>query len=248
MDSAQKLVLVTGSSSGIGRALVELLLRDDWHVVGVARRDPGIEHRRYTHRAADLSDLQSLGGLVDEAVGARLDGVERLGLVNNAALFGSLSWMRAVEATDLGRMYAVNSAAPQFLMGRFAKIRPAGSRLRIVNVSSGAAHSAYPGLGDYCATKAALRIAGQTLAAEFEEAGLQPDEAAVFSYEPGLVETDMQREARSTSPDHFPGHQTFNDFRAQGLLHRPEDVVGEMAAFLGADPDSWFTERRYGED
>jgi NAD(P)-dependent dehydrogenase (short-subunit alcohol dehydrogenase family) len=100
MDSAQKLVLVTGSSSGIGRALVDLLLRDDWHVVGLARRDPGIEHDRYTHHAADLSDLQSLPGLVDEAVGARLDGVERLGLVNNAALFGPLSWMRAVEATD----------------------------------------------------------------------------------------------------------------------------------------------------
>jgi benzil reductase ((S)-benzoin forming) len=145
-------------------------------------------------------------------------------------------------------MFAVNAAAPMYLMGLASGEVSETARLRIVNISSGAAHMPLPGLADYCATKAALRLAGRTLAAELERTGRQPREAAVLSYEPGLVDTAMQEEARGASAEDFPALEAFQRFAAEGQLHAPQDVVGEILVFLDSDPAEGFTERRFGED
>jgi NAD(P)-dependent dehydrogenase (short-subunit alcohol dehydrogenase family) len=120
--------------------------------------------------------------------------------------------------------------------------------LRIVNVSSGAAVRAFPGLADYCASKAALRMAGMALAEELAS-DLRPGgrraDAAVFSYEPGVVDTPMQAVARAPSAAEAPWVQPFKDFAAQGVLVRPEAVIGEIVDFVEGDADETFVERRY---
>ncbi|PIE76056.1 hypothetical protein CSA17_04250 [bacterium DOLJORAL78_65_58] len=130
-------------------------------------------------------------------------------------------------------------------MGWLVRNAPAGADLRIVNISSGAAHSPLPGLGDYSATKAALRLAGRTLAAELELEGRRPAQAAVFSYEPGLVDTHMQDVAREASPDLFPAHATFMKFAREDLLCAPRDVVVPIVEFLMGEPAAAFTESRF---
>ena len=50
------LIYITGSSSGLGKALAELLLEDNNNVVGIARRET-IQHERYTHYAIDLKEV-----------------------------------------------------------------------------------------------------------------------------------------------------------------------------------------------
>ena len=243
-----KLAIVTGTSSGIGLACARALLTEGWRVIGCARRDAPIEHENYAHHRVDLTDTGAYAGFRDavlDAIAGAQD-LERLGLVNNAALMGQLSWMREIDADDFAPMLTVNVAVPVDLAGALVKRRPDGVPLRVVNVSSGAAHSAYPGLGDYCATKAALRIAGQTLAAELATEDVAPRDVALLSYEPGLVETNMQKTARATDPKDFPGHATFKSFRDDGMLVEPEDTVVEMVRFLGIDPDEHFTETRYG--
>ena len=166
--------------------------------------------------------------------------------MNNAALIGSLAWLKEADANELARLFAVNAAAPIYLMGWLAKHPLAGTPIRIVNISSGAAHSPLPGLGDYSATKAALRLAGQTLAAELEMEGRTPAEAAVFSYEPGLVDTHMQDAARDTDPARFPAHGTFTGFAEKGLLNAPNDVAVAIMEFLSGEPDESFNESRFG--
>lgn len=249
MTENTKTAILTGTSRGIGLALARVLLDRDWRVLGLARRFAPIVDDRYTHLTADLGDLGSLQALAREHLVPALTrpGLQRVAVINNAAMIGSLSWLRAADPQHLGQMFAVNAAAPMYLMGLASGEVSETARLRIVNISSGAAHMPLPGLSDYGATKAALRLAGRTLAAELERSGRQPREAAVLSYEPGLVDTAMQEEARGASPEDFPALEAFQRFAAEGQLHAPQDVVGEILVFLDSDPPEGFTERRFGE-
>jgi len=248
MSAPRQLAVVTGTTSGIGRALAESLLKGGWRVVGVARRAAPLEHVDYTHIACDLADQHALATELAPQLRDLMDqaDLERVALVNNAAIIGELAWLHELDSERLGRLLAVNVQAPMVLMGLAVQAVPAGVPLRVVNISSGAAHTPFPGLGDYSASKAALRLAGQTMAAEFERRGLTPGQAAVFSYEPGLVDTVMQDQARDADAGRFPASQAFHDFADQGLLHPPESVVGEVVDFMTGEPMSWFTEHRFG--
>src|SRR5262245_6669452 len=167
--SGDRLALVTGTSAGIGAAVAARLLERGWRVIGVARRAAALDHRRYQHVSADLADPTSLT-VIDDAFGAALQASEpaRVGLVNNAAVGGLLAPMERIDPAALHRMTAANFVAPVHLMGFVVAHAPVGAALRIVNVSSGAAVRAFPGLSAYSGTKAALRMAGMVLAAELE--------------------------------------------------------------------------------
>jgi benzil reductase ((S)-benzoin forming) len=246
-----RLAIVTGTSSGIGAALARALLEQGWSVVGLARRAAGFDHLRYRHVAVDLGDFDALREATESVLEPLIpeDRWERVALVNNAALSGVAKGLEDVEPEALQRLLAVNTVAPVYLMGRVARITPPDVPLRIVNVSSGAAVRAFPGLGDYCSSKAALRMAGMALAAELDSElrpGGRRENAAVFSYEPGVVDTPMQTASRGRSLEEFPWGQPFKDFAAQGLLEKPEDVIGEIVDFVSGDGHEPFVERRFG--
>ena len=153
--------------------------------------------------------------------------------------------------STLGRwpVYAVNVVAPLWLMGFVVRTLPAHGTLRIVNVSSGAATTGFPGLAAYGSSKAALRLAGMSFAREWDAAAptaRAPRDAAVLSYEPGVVETDMQRYARSRSPEEFPWVQMFLDFAARGIGVHPDLPARDIVAFLESNHQPRFAERRLG--
>lgn len=248
---SQRLVIVSGTSSGIGAALAHALLLDGWTVVGIARRQAEFDSPRYQHLTADLGDPAQLRTLTGKQLAPLLGETHwrRVGLVNNAALIGTLRGMEDLTPSKLTDAFAVNTIAPMYLMGFVARTALPDASLRIVNVSTGAAVRPFPGLGDYGASKAALRMAGMIMAEELSSEnrpGGRHRDAAVLSYEPGVVDTDMQVQARSPAGGQSPWNQPFKDFAAQGVLERPEDVVGNIVDFLSGDCDEPFVERRYG--
>ena len=83
------------------------------------------------------------------------------------------------------------------------------------------------------------------LAAEWESSPTSaPRDAAILSYEPGVVETDMQRYARSRSPEEFPWVGVFLDFAARGIGVTPDRPARDIVAFLESDSEPLFGERR----
>lgn len=228
------------------------LIDEGWTVMGVARRAASIEHARYRHLSLDLSEIPGAVRVLDAEVGSTLESRpwRRVGLVNNAAIGGSLGPIERVESEELRRMAAANIVAPMHLMGLFVARTPVSAALRIVNVSSGAAVRAFPGLSAYAATKAALRMAGMVLASELDSPLRNtpaPRDAAIVSYEPGIVDTPMQTGARGASPESFPWVGLFHDFAARGLLVPPERPAAEIAAFLESADRPRFSEQRLGE-
>ena len=244
-----RIALVTGTSSGIGAAVAARLLERGWEVIGVARRPARLTHNAYTHLHLDLADLGGLVSAMNEQVAPRLGAArKRLGLVNNAGTIGTPSPLPRLEPDDLLRVYAVNTVAPVWLMGFAVRHSTAQTVLRIVNVSSGVARHPSPGLAAYNSSKAALLSAGATLAGEWDAANAHapaPRDAAILSYEPHVVETEMQATARSLKADDFPWVSKFQEYKNREQLVPPEGPAAEITAFLEAERQPSFAERRY---
>ena len=144
--------------------------------------------------------------------------------------------MRTLDAADLLRAFALNAIMPVWLIGFLLRQRPSGVPLRVVNLSSGAAVRAIPGMAAYCSTKAALRMAGMVAAAE-DDADL-----AILSYGPGTVDTEMQLAARSAPLKEFPSAPMFRRFHAEGRLAAPKLPAADIANFLEANSAERLTE------
>jgi benzil reductase ((S)-benzoin forming) len=245
----QRWALVTGTTRGIGAAVAAQLLDGGWDVVGVARHAAAIEHPRYRHVALDLSDPSALEPAIERQLGPVLrDGRwRRVALVNNAAAGGALAPLERIDPVDHARVHAVNVVAAAWLMGFVLRCTDPGAALRIVNVSSGAAVRAFPGLGDYCGSKAALRMIGMAAAAELDSPLRNtpaPADTAILSYEPGTVDTAMQEGARQRPLADYPWGQLFRDFHASGSLAPPSAPAQEIVEFVEGDGHARFTERR----
>lgn len=251
--SSVRTVIVTGTSTGLGETVARQLLEHGWFVVGIARRQAPITHGSYRHIAYDLATVAVDPAPLEAALVATLATTppERVGLVNNAASPEGLMPLADLDPRQVARTYAVNVVAPLWLMGFVLRTAPDDRPVRIVNVSSGAATGGFPGLAAYGSSKAALRLAGMSLAGEWDPAARTAAavnvrrDAAILSYEPGVVDTDMQAYARSRPPREFPWVQMFLDFAARGVAVPAERPAREIIAFLEAENQPPFTERRF---
>ena len=243
------LALVTGTTSGIGEAIAHLLLERRWRVVGLARRSAPIQNPNYTHVSVDIADAVALRAAFATHIAPLVQSpaLHRLALVNNAADVALYGRLLDVDAADMLRAYAVNSVAPVLLMGLVVRHVAKSTAVRIVNVSTSAARTAYPGLGTYGMTKAALRLAGMVMAEELQ-LGPAPSgrqDISILSYEPGIVDTPMQFAARSASPSRLPIVDVFKGFKANGDLVAPDLTAKDIVSCIDANGHPPFKEGEY---
>jgi len=242
--------IVTGTSTGLGEAVARQLIERGWFVVGIARRKSPITHERYRHIAFDLASVAIDPTALESQLSTHSSqrATSRIGLVNNAAAPEGLMPLASLDPRLIARVHAVNIVAPMWLMGFAVRATGRDTALRIVNVSSGAATIGFPGLAAYGSSKAALRLAGMSLASEWEApatAATAPPDAAILSYEPGVVETDMQRYARSRSPAEFPWVGIFHDFERRKIGVPPDRPARDIVAFLESGRQRRFAEKRF---
>jgi NAD(P)-dependent dehydrogenase (short-subunit alcohol dehydrogenase family) len=174
MDLVGQRALVTGATSGIGRA-VALKLAEEGADVIVAGRDAergaetvaAIEAEGGSARfvAADLDDLDSVARLAEQAGDVDI-------LVNNAGVF-SFAPTHETDVATFERTFAVNVRAPFFLTAALAPKMAARGGGSIVNVATMAAHFGLPGASAYGSSKAAIVSLTQTWAAEYGPQGVR---------------------------------------------------------------------------
>jgi NAD(P)-dependent dehydrogenase (short-subunit alcohol dehydrogenase family) len=242
-----RIAVVTGTSRGIGAAIARELCERGWEVLGVARGHAGLEHEAYRHLALDLGDADQVDGLFGElAERGVLDGRERVGVVNNAGVL-DIEPLHELDLRGFVASATVNLCVPAWLAGWALRHTPRPAALRIVDLSSGAAHGPYPAWGTYCASKAALRMIDQVLALELDELETHAGrDAAVFTYAPGVVATAMQEQIRASDPSRFPRRGKFVELYEQDRLADPAGPAREVADLLESDPEERWVERRFG--
>jgi NAD(P)-dependent dehydrogenase (short-subunit alcohol dehydrogenase family) len=187
-------VLVSGASTGIGRAIAERLGGAGWRVLAGARRDedledlarlPGLEPLRLDVTAdADVSAAAA-------AAGQRLDA-----LVNNAgiAVTGPVeglplsAWRDQLEVNLLGQVRVTQALLPAVITARG----------RIVNMSSIGGRMALPLFGPYAASKYALEAMNDSLRRELRGLGVE-----VVAIEPGAIATPIWGKGVSGAERHL---------------------------------------------
>jgi NAD(P)-dependent dehydrogenase (short-subunit alcohol dehydrogenase family) len=209
-------VAVTGGTSGLGLALVRLLVARGARVAFVARSAHAVE--RVAHETGAWGIIGDVGRKEDiYPVALQLTG--HLGgvdvLINNASSLGPtpLVPLADTECEDLEQALAVNLLGPfrltKALLGALAASARQGSGAAVVNISSDAAVSAYAGWGAYGASKAALRHLTAIWAEEAAAEGLR-----FLSIDPGDMDTPLHAVA---IPDADPAS-----------LKQPEEAAAEI--------------------
>ena len=229
MPEPSKAVLITGCSTGIGRATAERLAARGHTVYATARRLDAIadlEAKGCRLLALDVTDEASMRAAVDHVVAA--EGAVGV-LVNNAG-YSQSGALESLDIDDVRRQFETNV----FGLLRCSQLCLPGMREqgwgRIVNMSSMGANFVFPGGGVYHATKYAVDAMSDAL--RFEVAGFGVD---VVIVQPGLIVTEFGETAAASTPAEASG--PYGHFNAAVAKTTAEAYKGPMAR-LGAGPDA----------
>lgn len=225
-----KIVVVTGASSGLGEATVRLLSAEGATVVLGARRvdrlqtlAKELETRggRALALTTDVSQREQVKALVDTAVQTygRIDV-----MINNAGLMPQAllerlkvdEWDRMIDVNLKGVLYGIAAALPHMQRQKFG---------HIINVSSVAGHKVGPGFAVYAATKFAVRALSEGLRQE-----VKPYNIRTTVISPGAVATELPDSV--TDPDASKRIRTFYDQVAV-----PANSFARAVAFAMSQPE-----------
>jgi NAD(P)-dependent dehydrogenase (short-subunit alcohol dehydrogenase family) len=221
-------VLITGCSSGIGRAAAERLARAGMTVYASARRPESIEDLKAAGcrtLALDVTDEDSMRAAVEEV--ERTEGAVGA-LVNNAG-YSQSGAVETVPLDDVRRQFETNV----FGLLRMSQLVLPGMRRegrgRIVNISSMGGKLTFPGGGIYHATKHAVEALSDAM--RFEVRGFGVD---VVVIEPGLIRTSFGDAAVASVPSEDGPYAEFNRSVAAATARVYNGPLGR----LGAGPDA----------
>ena len=231
-SQSRKVVLITGASSGIGRAAAQCFSEHGFAVALVARNAlalhevmAGLPPERTTAIAYDLTDFEGLANLV-ATVEDRLGPIDVL--VNNAGMAYTNS-LEKTSIADWNQVLNLNLTAPFALTRTVLPGMRARRRGTIINLVSIAGQRTFPDWGAYSASKFGLLAFSRTLAQEVRQDNIRvtalcPGAVNTALWDSELVEADFDREAMITAKT-----------AARLVLYAatlPEDAVLEEAVLM----------------
>ncbi|MBQ8202602.1 MAG: SDR family oxidoreductase [Clostridia bacterium] len=237
MKLENKSVVVTGASSGMGKAIVELFVKEGANVVAVARRADRLEALKESLKDApgklvaytgDVSRLADVEGMIDAAV-------ENFGkldcLINNAGVMDDMAPIAEASDEKYEYVFGINVYGPMAAMRKACQVfLKQGNGGNIINVSSvGSMHQAAGPV--YCASKAALNAMSRNTAYMYKKEGIRCNIIA-----PGGIKTEIGAAMGRPNVDGYTRLQG-----VLGLSPAPGEAtdIANAALFLASDESAY---------
>ena len=187
-------VLITGASSGLGRAMAARFRRDGFTVIGVSRHCPEATVDRWIE-----ADLTTAAGR-DLVARTMQDEVGTLTVLINNAGKGSYATWEELPENELREIFELNFFAPVLLTGLLLPLLEKSGGM-IINIASVAGRMYVPCMGAYCATKAAMNLYSDSLRPELAKRRI-----GVLNVMPGRIDTGFSSRAFGRrQPPETPG-------------------------------------------
>ena len=221
-------IVITGVTRGLGRALAEECIAAGHTVVGCGRSGEGVIDLRFAHAAphdfsvVDVTQMTKVELWADRVIGMR--GAPDI-LVNNAALMNTPAPLWQVPQGEFDKLMAVNVGGVANVIRAFVPAMITRGTGVIVNLSSGWGRSVSPEVAPYCASKWAIEGLTQALAAEL------PAGMAAVPLNPGVIDTEMLRQCWSDEASAYPKADAWAKVAAPFILglnakHNGQSQIG----------------------
>ena len=214
-----KTVIITGANRGLGKAFVDVLIKDeDCFVISISR-SLSKEQQKYSSKQFYFIEADLARDNVAEKITALKDAIdnEAVYFINNASIIEPIVKIEDLDETVMDKTLSVNIKSTMlittFLLGNFST-----NALTFVNISSGAANRAISNWSLYCSSKAFIQMFFNTAESEYKQ-------HRFFNIDPGVMDTNMQKSLRASD---FPDVESFRDLQKEGQLKLPKDVALEI--------------------
>lgn len=233
-SKTQELVIVTGTSSGIGRATAEQLAAEGFHVLaGVRRQEDAdkIKRKNIEPVIVDVTNIDTLKALAERVEQDPL-GRPLRAVVNNAGIAVNAplemvpldEFRRQIEVSVIGQVAVIQALTPALL----------NSGGRVVNIGSLGGKVSMPGFGIYSAAKFAMEAINDSLRREMSSFGLKVIMITPGGVSTGLSEqgiTTAERLAKLMTPDQHRRHdRLFDAVKAQAETWAKDGIRPEKVA------------------
>ncbi|KWH15338.1 short-chain dehydrogenase [Burkholderia territorii] len=233
------IMLITGVSSGFGRALAQAALAAGHTVVGTVRSEAAkqafdaLSPHAAIGRVLDVTDFARIDGVVAE-IEASVGPVDVL--VNNAG-YGHEGIMEESPLSEMRRQFDVNVFGAVAMMKAVVPFMRKRRRGRILNITSMGGHITMPGIAYYCGSKFALEGISETLGKELAPFGI-----AVTAVAPGSFRTDWAGRSMTRTPRSIADYDALFDPIRQAREEKsgrqpgdPAKAARAMLAIIEAD-------------
>ena len=222
MNFQNKVYIVTGSASGIGKSAAEKLLESEATVIGIDKQESSIENSRYHHYMASITDEAKIKSIVNEVVEkfGRIDG-----LVNAAGRWGNSKPFYEIETADWENVLSVNLSG-MFIVSKYvSRVMIPQKQGKIVNISCIRSSIFRNNMTDYAASKGGVVALTSAMALD-----LAPYNIQVNAVAPGFTYTGMTK----ASFDNEEVRMQSEALIPEGRLGMPEDI-SKVVMFLLSD-------------
>ncbi|MDE6747889.1 MAG: SDR family NAD(P)-dependent oxidoreductase [Lachnospiraceae bacterium] len=219
-----KKILLTGATGGLGRCIAsEIIESEIGDLVCIYRNQEKFDkifekssHKIEKYHLAQKDDFSNLVKLIDA------NKYDRIILILNAFSILPIKRIGSLSTDEILQAISGNVIQNFLLLNRVTEYCQKNSiGLRIINIDSGAADFPLTGWGNYCASKAFIN-------SMLSVAALENPDYQIVSFDPGVMDTDMQTAIRAVDRDIFDQVETFVGYKTEGRLNTPDDVAKQI--------------------
>lgn len=228
-----KLVIITGTSAGLGQSFFRQMLGRCDVLLSISRRLLRSQEQMASVNGKKLfflqRDFREIGKVA--AIGEDLQQivgqvpVSEVVFINNAGVVTPFGKITEGTPDEIVESVHVNMLSPILLTREILNAFDlAKTRMKVVHISTGAALRVIEGWSMYCATKAGMKMFYDVLTDEYKDIS----NVTFYQVNPGVMDTSMQEKIRDAKNVHFPQWERYSRLKEENQLPHPDDIAAKI--------------------